>query len=138
MLRSAMKSGGYSPTKLEEKLREKGIGNITVKRISDYLRDERTPSHEKARLMMDALEWPISEEDLDDSLRLNREVIREEKRENFTQDSIMSVPVHLGKIFPEGQQDAEQLIRNRVREIYGDDRSLSRYVEALIRKDLGL
>lgn len=138
MLRNAMKAGGYSPKKLEDKLRESGISNITVKRISDYLRNERTPSHEKARVILDALEWPITEEDLDDALRLNRETIREEKRENYTPDSIISVPIHLRKIITDGQQDAGQLIKGRVREIYGDERCISRYVEMLIRRDLGL
>lgn len=138
ILRDAMKSGGYNLTMLEEKLRENGIENITVKRISDYLRRERTPSHEKARVLMDTLEWPISEEDLDDALRLNREIIREEKRDDFTPDSIISVPIHLRKIIPDVQCDAGQLIRDRVREFYGDERSLSKYVEMLIRRDLGL
>lgn len=142
LLKKAMEEYGVGSTKLAEILKEQGVNNISNKRISEYTRAVSTPSLEKAKVIMSVLEYPIDEEDLKESLALNRELIRDE----HMQDTIalesnnyaraLVVRVRLRNITP-GQPtiDTERRVMDRARDLFGTQ-DIARYVEKLISKDL--
>jgi len=141
LLKNAMDDYGVGSTKLAEILQERGIDNITNKRISEYVRAVSTPSLEKAKLIMDALEFPIEDEILNGSLKLNRELIKEEREEqSFLEISgygrTLNVHIRLRNLIP-GQDalDNERRVMDRVNELYGKH-DVVKYVEKLISADL--
>lgn len=141
LLKTAMDDFGVGPNKLEEILRQRNVFNITNKRISEYIRAVSTPSLEKAKIIMEALEFPIDEESLRASLELNRALIKEEKEEQLLIGTsgygrTMNVHIRLRNLIP-GQStlDTEQRVISRVRELYGTQ-DIVKYVEKLIATDL--
>ena len=138
LLKLAMDEYGVGPTKLGEILREKGVENIHYKRISEYIRGISTPSLEKARILMDALEYPVGEEMLKESLAVNRELIREEKElvDQSGYNRGLNVHVRLRNVYP-GRNSLENDTRvyDRIVRLYGEY-NLSTYIEQLIAEDL--
>lgn len=141
LLKAAMDDYGVGPTKLEELLRENNIDNISFKRISEYLRAISTPSFEKARVMMEVLEFPMDDQSLLESLKINRELIKEEKEEqallqNSGYGRTLNVHIRLRNLIP-GQTtiDNERRVIERVNELYGTH-DIVKYVEKLISLDL--
>ena len=141
LLKSAMEDYGVGPNKLEEILREQGVENITNKRISEYTREVSTPSLEKAEIIMKALEYPIDDDTLKESLDLNRMLIKEERKENELNERssygrTLTVHVRLRKLVPGLLPlEAEARVISRIRELYGDE-DVVNYVEKLIAADL--
>jgi len=141
LLKTVMDDYGVGPSKLQEILTERGVDNISYKRISEYIRAVSTPGLEKAVQIMEALEFPISEQDLKESLRINRELIREEREEQALSESsgysrTLNVHIRLRNLIP-GQStlDNERRVIERVNELYGSY-DLVKYVEKLITADL--
>lgn len=126
----------------ETVLQERGIENINFRRISEYLRGVSTPPYDKARALMDALDIPIGEAELKESLELNRELIRDEKEEILTERYNRSVTVTIkfrklgSKSTEESLIEIEQRLYRRVKDLFGDEKNLTKYVERLIKKDL--
>ena len=140
LLKAAMDIAGVGSTKLEELLKENGIENISNKRISEYVRAVSTPDLEKARALMDTLNFPIHDDDLKDSLQYNRELIRQEKEESTSDRGeyarLLNVHIRLRCISPDHSAlQNERRISERVLGLYGD-RNAARYVEELIAYDL--
>ena len=139
LLKSAMTESGLGARRLQEQLEERGVTNITYKRISEYLRAVSTPPFEKAREIMDAMEVGIEDDILRESLRENREMIREEKEmvEGDGYNKTISVHVKLRKVLPKKiASETEQILKNRVRTLYGSENNMAKYVENLIAADL--
>ncbi|GEM_PF-2930405 len=141
LLKDAMTGYGVGPTKLEELLQERGVYNISYKRISEYIRSVSTPSLEKAAALMNALEFPIDRQSLSESLELNRELIREEREEQELllgsgYSRTLNVHIRLRNLMPERSPlDSERRVLERVNELYGSG-DIVRYVESLIAFDL--
>ena len=124
-------------TRLSEILKDRGL-DISKKRISDYMNSVRTPSFEKARAMLNVLEYPISDEQLIDALDKNRKFIKEEAY--FVSDSretIKSVRLKFKNILPElYPEETSTLLDERIEMLFGDKKAFSSYIQKLIGKDL--
>jgi len=143
LLKNVMQDAGVGSARLEEMLCDEGIHNITFRRLSDYLRNVATPPLHKAKEMMKCLDFPITDEELEASLELNRELIREEKKENLLNGYNLSVNVNVKMRKIEFRKNAtaletQQFLYSRVKELYGDEGYLNAYVERLIREDLSM
>lgn len=138
LLKLAMDEYGVGPTKLGEILRERGIENIHYKRISEYIRGISTPSLEKARILMDTLEYPVSDAMLKESLEVNRDLIREEKElvDQSGYNRVLNVHVRLRNVYPgHNSLENETRVYDRIMRLYGEY-NLSTYIEQLIAEDL--
>lgn len=141
LLKSAMETYGVGGTKLAELLRERGIEDITFKRISEYTREISTPPFDKARIIMETLHYPIDDESLGESLKLNRELIKSEKEERLlssNNDYARSIAVrirmrNISKYDP--TIETERKIIDRMLELYGTQ-DVSKYLENLVAKDI--
>lgn len=142
LLGKAMDDSELKAVELEGLLRERGTENINFRRISEYLHGVSTPPFDKARVLMDTLDIPIGDEELKESLELNRELIREEREEILNDRYNRSVTVtirfrNIGKSSKmEDIIDNEEMLYRRVTELFGDEKNLKKYVERLIKKDL--
>ena len=143
MLTNAMAEQGVSCKRLEDFLLVSGVTTISRKRIGEYCNSQHTPSFEKARQILHALDYDISDEEILESLRLNRYVIASGNavsgtNENFGRRELRTtIRLKLWKVAPFQTTEAtEQDIKNRIRELFGDERRMSDYVQWLIAKDL--
>jgi len=141
LLKNVMQDAGVGSARLEEMLCESGTDNITFRRLSEYLRNVSTPPLQKAKAIMKCLDFPITDEELEESLELNRDLIREEKEENLLSGYNLSVNVNVKMRKIEFRKnatalDTQQFLYNRVKELYGDESYLNAYVERLIKEDL--
>lgn len=142
LLGRVMSDYGVGSVRLEEILKEHGIGNISFRRISEYLRNVSTPPFDKARAIMDVLDFPINDEELRASLAFNRELIREEKEdEEYTRGyskyiktkiRLKNIEVRKGSV----STQTEKILKDRIVQLYGNENNLSAYIEQLIREDL--
>ena len=139
ILSAAMDAYGVGCKRFEEILQDRGVDGIKYKRISEYRNGHFTPSYEKARLMLDALEFPISDEDLIRALDLNRSLIKEEQSYYVTDSKELRLSVRLKyrNILREyTPEETELFLRQRIADLFGDDKYKSQYIERLIAKDL--
>ena len=137
ILNFAMDEYLVNATRLEELLRDAGE-EVSRKRISAYMNAERTPRFERAKIMLSALSYPISDQDLRDSLEKNREFIRNEA--NYVSDArglFKGVLLKYKNILPERPpEEVGILLDERVESLFGDRKNFSAYVQKLIGKDL--
>ena len=149
-----LKDEGLNMTQLSDILAEKG-NEITRRRLSEYYNQVSTPPFEKAREIVKALKIEITDEELIESLKINRDRIKELKqgmnysgRESYTggMESKINKVISLNlSNFCEGMtaELVEEKIRERLNLLYGETEKnekyrMSRYVKDLIKKDLGL
>ena len=138
-LNDAMRDSRVGAKALQDQLIEMGVTNITRQRISEYLHAVSTPPFKKARILMDALGYDISDEELEDSLELNRQLIREEKEILDLNEYRRSAIIRLRyrKIYPgKNALEAEQLLRDRATQLFGAEDTLTKYIEYLVCNDL--
>lgn len=141
LLRDAMERAGVGGRRLEDLLHDAGIHNISDKRISEYCNALHTPSYEKARQLLDVLDYPLSDQELLESLRRNRELIREGSAMGGSYDPNRelhtTIRIKLRKLVPgQSAEENERYLHERVLELFGREKSLSDYIQWLIAKDL--
>lgn len=141
LLRRAMEESGVGCKRLEELLQDEGVSNISYKRISEYANAQHTPSFEKARAILSVLECPISDEELLDLLKVNREIIKEGNTISGTYDVNKelhtSIRIKLRRLIPrQSPEENERFLRDRIYELFGKEKGLSDYIQWLIMKDL--
>lgn len=140
LLSSCMKSEGIKDGTLVNMLQESGVDSINFRRISEYRRGIVTPPFLKARAILGVLEVEVTDEELEESLRLNSEDARERKENMVVANymKILPVSVKLRTLLPSRDPvEAEIAVKERVRSLYGSDRYIANYIERLIAKDLG-
>lgn len=144
ILRDAMVDAHVSGAKLQELLEERGIYDIKRKRINAYVKGEYTPSYEKAKNLLETLNYDtMSDEDIVESLRLNRINVAEHNKEkellaNSGYAKKITLRIRARNLSFDRNSDAldnEQRMRDRATEKYGTP-DLTRYIEELIAADL--
>lgn len=139
ILTQAMQAYGVGCRRFEEILSSKGITDISFKRISDYSNGIHTPSFERAKTLLTALDYPISDQALMDALTLNRELIKEETEYvNVGNKEIRrTIRIKLKRLLPgKTEEETERFLWQRISDLCGDEKQLSLYVQGLIAKDL--
>lgn len=140
LLSSAMNDAGLGCTALEELLAEKGI-KVQFQAISSYARGVLLPSYERAKLLLNALEVPIEEEELIELLKRSREKIKKEesyfKEEETEIRKTITIRIKTKNISPEiPAYQGMRLLEDRIRDLFGEENKFSDYVKMLIMKDL--
>lgn len=143
MLSNAMAEQGVSCKRLEDFLLVGGVTTISRKRIGEYCNSQHTPTFEKAKAIFRALDYDISDEELLESLRLNRYIIASGNAASGTNERFgrrelrTTIRLKLWKVVPsQTTEETEQEIKNRIRELFGEERHMGDYVQWLIAKDL--
>lgn len=139
LLAEAMEAYGVGPKRLEGLLQDRGITDISFKRISEYANGLHTPSFERARVLLQALEFSIDDEALLEALRLNRELIREETEymSDRSREIRRTVRIKLKPLLPgRTAEESERFLWSRIEELCDGERKLSLYIQNLIAKDL--
>ena len=125
ILSEAMASYGVGCKRFEEILQDHGIEDISYKRISDYCNGLYTPSYEKARVMLETLEYPISDDELTEAIQLNRELIKAES-EYVAADSKeirRTIRIKLKRLLPEmTPEETERYLSQRVADLCGSEK----------------
>lgn len=121
-------------------LNDNGVEDIDFRRVSDYMKGTRVPKHKKAASILRAMDYEIGEEELEDLLDYSRDESKKTNMELADMRSRLStraVYIDFSKLM-EGfeSEEAKLMMNNRIAEIYGDEKYISKYVNDLIRKDL--
>ena len=132
---------GYKTTRrVAEVLREKGIDWIDFRRVSTYKNGDRVPTFRKASTILKALDYEIQDSELDDLLEYSKKASKERNMDLADVRSkavFQNVRIDYDSLVEDLDGDeAKFLTRKRVKELFGDEHELSRYVNALLRKDL--
>lgn len=138
ILAEAMEAYGVGPKRMEGLLLDRGIDDISFKRISEYANGVHTPTFERARLLLQALDFSIDDEALLEALRLNRLLIREEAEymSDRSREIRRTVRIKLHPLLPgHTAEEAERFLWSRIEELCGEHQ-LSLYLQNLISKDL--
>lgn len=139
ILDAAMKDYGVGVRKFEEVLEEQGITDINFRRISDYKNGNHTPTYDRAKLMLQTLEYDISEEELLEALKENREEIKSQESylSSEAKEVRRTIRIKLKRLIPDTEpEEVERFLQNRIEELYGDSTRISDYIQSLIAKDL--
>ena len=139
LLQEAMDFTENNMKSLEGLLQENGVNNINFRRISDYVNGQYTPPYTKAKHLLDAMGYSMSEEELVASLEANKQHIKElsfykkEKKSEYQ----TSIRLKLRNILPDREPEYVQfMLENRIKELYGPEGKLSIYIQDLIATDL--
>ena len=139
ILYSALEEDGLSDREFEKILIENGVDNIGYIRISEYKNGATTPPYSKAKTIIDTLGVEMSEEELVESLKMNKEYVREMNsysQKKFTAYRV-SIRMKLQDILPDKEPEQVQfLLDDRIQSLYGSSGKFSSYVKDLIAKDL--
>ena len=110
---------------------------ITPKRLSEYQNGFSTPPFEKAKAIVETLGFEMEDEELFESLRLNKEICKENKSYTAGRYKFISVRLNLKKIMPDKEPEyTDSMINLRVKSLYHDEKQISNYIHDLISKDL--
>ncbi|GEM_PF-1920945 len=121
-------------------LEQKGIYGISERRISEYCNGMYTPPFEKAKQMLEVLNYSITDSELLEALRANREYAKirpKSYRRKDDREIRISVRLKLSKIMPDQPADRTALIMDeRIEHLCGSRNNYTDYIQALINKDL--
>ena len=123
-------------TTLSERLMEKGF-DISSKRLSEYQNGMVNPSFQKAQAILEELGFSYEPAEILESLKLNEEICKTNK--SYTADlyKFVSVRLLLKKLIPRMEpEEIEQILNDRIVDLYGDKSKISNYIHDLISKDL--
>ena len=135
----AMDEAGVKCKGLEDLLQERGIDNITLKRLSEYKNGVSTPPFEKAKTILEVLDWEVDDDYLIASLSKNRENIKSDQtylpeRNRFLHKQLR---IRYRSIMPDEEPEVcERFLSERVKEITGNENDITQYIRVLIAKDL--
>lgn len=141
ILGMAMQEAGFeSYRSFEHYIQEQGITDITYRRLSEYCNGIYTPPMEKARLLLDVLDYSISDQELISCLKANREYSKLRPR-NYRKKEDKEIRIFarlkLSKLMPHQLPDRTALLLSeRIEDLCGAPNAYTEYVQALIAKDL--
>jgi len=120
---------------LVEALQDKGI-NCSIRTIQRYKLGTVVPSYEMAMAILKCLKISIKSDDLIKILNQSKEH-RDElnssayKKESFSVDlDLIEFPAFINDVYK------RQIIRERIKSLYGENGTLSQYVSKLIEEDI--
>ena len=130
------KVGSFQLAKI---LKERGIEGISFQSIADYVNGNHTPSFDRAKILLQELDYQIDDDELSYAIARNRELIKNENDylSADRKEIKRTIRIKLKTLYPEYQaEDTERLLYGRIQELYGDETKLSQYLQGLIAKDL--
>lgn len=132
--------GIQSYTDLQNRLQLKGFEQIDKRRISEYCHGVTTPSFEKAKALLHALDYyDITDEEILHSLRENRKYSKLQKEEcvlDGNRELRISLRLKLEKFIPgKNYYEIQRYLRERMLDLLGEE-SYTDYLSLLIEKDL--
>lgn len=139
VLSGTMEDAGIGVKKLEDILIDKGIYDINFRSISDYKNGIHTPSYAKAKILLDALDYKVSEDELLAMLKQNKDDIKTNNSYIYSDNIELrrTIRIKLKRLLPGVEPEvAERYLTDRIQSIYGDKTRLSSYINNLISKDL--
>lgn len=139
VLSGTMDDAGVGVKKLEDILVDKGVYNINFRSISDYKNGVHTPSYSKAKALLDALDYKVTEDELLSMLEQNKKDIKENNDYLYSDNVELrrTIRIKLKRLLPGVEPEvAERYLKDRIQSIYGDETRLSIYIQNLISKDL--
>ena len=89
--------------------------------------------------MLNILEYDISEEELLEALRENRENIKEQEEylNSESKEIRRTIRIKLKRLIPGVEpEEAERFLTERIEELFGEGNQISNYIQSLISKDL--
>ena len=119
--------------------------SIDVRRIREYLNGSHTPPFDKAKFMLQALDYDINDEDLRKALHVNKTLVKErsEYKPKSDKEIVCTIRIKFKNIFgndyTEGKllpEEAERKFWARVNSLSDGTNSLSKYIQALVIKDI--
>ena len=111
--------------------------NWTMRNVQRYRTGEQVPNYITARIILDFLNIDINEEDLREILITSKKRSKELRSSTKTPSKMLyinSSNIDIG--IDIGAIGIEEVINDRLKELYGDSGSLKKYIEELIQKDL--
>lgn len=111
--------------------------NCTMRNVQRYRTGEQVPNYITARIILDFLNIDINEEDLREILITSKKRSKELRSSTKTPSKMLyinSSNIDIG--IDIGAIGIEEVINDRLKELYGDSGSLKKYIEELIQKDL--
>ena len=139
VLKEAMEYTGNNTKSLERLLIEKGVEDISFRRISDYANGQNNPSYSRAKHLIDALGYEMTEDELVASLEANRENVRQLNayRRDKKSEYKTAIRLKLKNILPNREPEYVQfMLENRITDLYGQEGKLNNYIQDLIAADL--
>lgn len=139
ILDTAMTDYGVGVRKFEEILNENGIYDIDFRRISDYRRGTHSPSYDRAKILLENLEYDISEKELLNSLKENREDIKNQDiyLNSDAKEIRRTIRIKLKRLLPDKEpEEIERILLERIGLLFDDEKQISNYIQSLIAKDL--
>lgn len=123
---------------LQKRLEEKGYPVIDKRRISEYINGTATPTFEKARMLLNALEFEMSDEDILYSLKVNQKYNRIIKQNcNCEKELRCSLRIKISKLLPDkNPYETQRYLHDRMKDLFGNENSYTEYITSLIKKDL--
>lgn len=108
-----------------------------MRNIQRYRTGEQVPDYIVAKAILEFLNIDINEDELREILLQSKERSKELRKMQKTPSKLLyinSTNIDLG--IDIGTVGIEEVINDRVRELYGNDGSIKKYIEDLIQKDL--
>lgn len=110
---------------------------ITSKRLSEYQNATTSPPFLKAKKILSALGIYMSDDDIRDCLKENKELCALNKQYAENSTRFISVRLKYKNLIPEySQEQVEMTLNDRIASLYGSPNKISNYIHDLISKDL--
>lgn len=146
ILSAAMDASEIGPVNFSAILADKDpTYSIDVRRIREYINGSHTPPFDKAKFMLQTLDYDISDEDLRKALQINKMLVKERSEYKPFSDKEILCSVRIkfknifGKDYTDGKllpEEAERKFWDRVNSLSDGTNSLSKYIQALVTKDI--
>lgn len=129
-----MESSDMTARQLFRILRDRNV-DISYPAIGSYKNYDSVPSFDRARAILDALEYEISDDDLSEILQYSRDELKEIRQDEQT----VQQGVRLSPKFFSGNINAAELrtmIDSRIEELTSVNGNFNSYISWLIKNDL--
>lgn len=129
-----MESSNMTARQLFRILRDRNV-DISYPAIGSYKNYDSVPSFDRARAILDALEYEISDDDLSEILQYSRDELKEIRQDEQT----VQQGVRLSPKFFSGNINAAELrtmIDSRIEELTSVNGNFNSYISWLIKNDL--
>lgn len=136
IVKTEINSQDLKLTTLSDLLFEKGF-NISSKRLSEYQNGVSNPSFKNAKAILETLGFDYTSEEILECLENNEDICKTNKSYSSDLYKLISVRILLKKLIPRlGPEEIEQILNDRIVDLYGDKTKISNYIHDLISKDL--
>lgn len=134
ILKSEIENQKLSLMALAEMIDDK---TITSKRLSEYQNATTSPPFLKAKKILSALGIDMSDEDIKECLKENKDLcsLNRQYAENSTR--FISVRLKYKNLIPDySPEQVEMTLNDRIEKLYGSSHNFTNYIHDLISKDL--